>query len=144
MTQTAQVKALLADGRAEVSVHRKSACSHDCSECSGCEMILSNSDLIVAAENLPCSRPGDIVLVQSDNRAILSAAVMVYLVPFVLFFAGYLISQMLGMKEGISILVSFVCLMSGLLPARMLDRRVKRKSSVRFHIIEIIKPCSDI
>lgn len=144
MTQTARVKALLENGLAEVSVHRQSACGHDCSQCSGCELTITRSDLMVTAENYLGARPGDIVLVESANSDILGAAVVVYLVPFLLFFVGYVISQMLSFGEGISILISFAAFICGLLPARRLDRKQKEKKSVQFRIIDIMKPCSDI
>ena len=144
MTQTAQVKAIVADDRAQIKVQRKSACSHDCSNCSGCELTITNSDLMVTADNQLGSRPGDIVLVESSNRDILSAAVVVYLVPFIMLFIGYFVGKIFSFGEGYCILASCAFFLIGLLPARSLDRAVKKKDSVSFRIVEILKPCSDI
>jgi len=144
MTQTAQVKDILADGWAQVSVHRRSACSHDCRDCSGCELTMARSDITVTAENYLGAGLGDTVLVESANSDILGAAMLVYLVPFLLFFAGYLIVQVFSLGEGLSIVAAFVGFAGGLLLARRLDRRVKEKNSMRFRIIEIMKSCSDI
>jgi sigma-E factor negative regulatory protein RseC len=144
MTQVALVKKILSGGAAEVSVHRKSACGHDCSSCGGCELTITKSDILVTAENGPGARPGDVVLVESANGTIIYTAIMVYLVPFILFFIGYFFGKALLQNEGFSILIAFVGFAVGFLPARRLDKRVKKDHPVQFRIVEITKPCSDI
>lgn len=143
MTQTARVKNLLPHASAEVTVQRKSACGHDCSHCSGCELTITG-DLTVKADNKLGSRPGDLVLVESENKQILGAAAVMYLVPFLLFFAAYGLCRHLQLGEKVSVLVSFLGLLLGLLPARWLDRRYKTKETVRFRIVRILESCSAI
>ncbi len=144
MTQTAQVKALIGRDLVEVAVQRRSACSHNCSECSGCELTITNSELTIAAEDRLGCRPGDLVLVESASRDILGAAVVVYLVPFMMLFAGYFVGRLLAPGEGYSVLISCAFFLIGLFPARVLDRAVRKHNGVSFRIIEILKPCSDI
>lgn len=144
MTQVAIVKKLLTNGEAEVSVHRKSACGHDCSHCSGCELTITKTDILVTAENRPGAHPGDTVLVESSNRDIMYSAFLVYVVPFILFFIGYFAGRTLFHSEGLSILTAFAGLVIGFLPARKLDKKVRMESPVQFRIVEITKPCSDI
>ncbi len=144
MTQVAQVKTILSDGRAEVGVHRRSACSHDCSKCSGCELMMTKTDVTVTAENHVGARPGDTVLVESANSAILGTAVVVYLVPFLLFFVGYFLGHAIAAGETISIGLACAGFVAGILPARWLDHRVNVKKAVQFRIVEIMKSCSDM
>lgn len=145
MTQLAQVKKILSNECAEVSVHRKTACGHDCSECAGgCEITMYQSDLTVTAENGIGARIGDTVLLESANNEILYSAVLVYVVPFILFFIGYFLSRVIGLSEGFSILGACFCFVIGFLPARSLERTVRERKSVQFRIVEITKSCSDI
>ena len=87
MVQTAKVTRVLADGRAEVAVKRQSACGHDCSKCGGgCSELMVSSTVAVIAANPVRAMPGDMVTVESSTSRVLGAAVIVYLVPFLLFF----------------------------------------------------------
>lgn len=144
MTQVALVKKVLADGTAEVSVHRVSACGHDCSQCSGCELTITKSDILVTAENRPGARLGDVVLVESANQEIIYSAFLVYVVPFILFFIGYFAGRAFFHSDGFAILTACVGLVVGFLPARKLDRKVRKDRPVQFRIVEITEPCSDI
>lgn len=144
MTQLAQVKKILSNGCAEVSVHRKTACSHDCSDCAGCELTVYQSDITITAENGMGARIGDTVLLESANSEIIYTAVLVYVVPFVLFFIGYFLSKAIRLSDGFSIISACICFAIGFLPARSLERTVREKKSVQFRIVEITKPCSDI
>ncbi len=86
MVQTAKVTRVLADGRAEVAVKRQSACGHDCSKCGGgCSELMVSSTVAVIAANPVRAMPGDMVTVESSTSRVLGAAVIVYLVPFLLF-----------------------------------------------------------
>ena len=97
MVQTAKVTRVLADGRAEVAVKRQSACGHDCSKCGGgCSELMVSSTVAVIAANPVRAMPGDMVTVESSTSRVLGAAVIVYLVPFLLFFVGYFAAAALG------------------------------------------------
>ena len=100
MVQTAKVTKVLPDGRAEVSVRRQSACGHDCSKCGGgCSEMMVSATVAVIADNPVRALPGDSVTVESSTGRILGAAVVVYLVPFLLFFLGYFLGA--GRSEGV-------------------------------------------
>ncbi|MCL2081588.1 MAG: SoxR reducing system RseC family protein [Oscillospiraceae bacterium] len=54
------------------------------------------------------AKPGDTVIIESAARRILGLAALVYLLPLVLFFAGYAVSALtggLGFALGIGLLV---------------------------------------
>lgn len=139
MTQTAKVKKILSAGVAEVAVKRVSACAHDCSKCAsgGCQM-MEHPDLTVKAYNQPDAQVGDVVLVESSSKQILSMAVVVYLLPFALLIAGYVIGSVLGFGENISILLGGACFLLSFLISFALNKRVQ-KNSVQFNIIRILK-----
>ena len=88
MTQIATVERILDDTHAEISVPRKSACGHDCEECAGCGV--SGVSVYVKALNTVGARPGQKVVVESDTKKMLKIVSFVYLIPVVLFLAGYL------------------------------------------------------
>ena len=94
MTQIATVERILNNDYAEISVPRKAACGHDCEECAGCGV--SGSAVHARAANPIGARPGQKVVVQSDTKKLMNAIMVVYLIPVVLFLAGYLIMLALG------------------------------------------------
>ncbi|MPM21146.1 hypothetical protein SDC9_67589 [bioreactor metagenome] len=144
MTQVAQVRSLLPDGKAKIGVERQSACAHNCNECAGCEQLVVKQDMTVVAENRIGARQGDIVLVESDNAGILGAAVAVYIVPFFLFFVGYFSGSALGLGEGICAAIAVAGFVLGIMIARRVDQHMKKKGTLRFTITEIRKSCSDM
>ena len=107
MTQDAIVTKVLPNHLAEVVVTRASACGSNCGSCESC---IFQSELKAIAKNKINARPGQKVLIESKNTAVFSAALMVYIMPLVLFLIGYFVSYALGASTGICILVSFLCL----------------------------------
>ena len=121
MVQTAKVTRVLADGRAEVAVKRQSACGHDCSKCGGgCSELMVSSTVAVIAAN-----------------PVRGAAVIVYLVPFLLFFAGYFLCAAFRLSSGVSAAVGVAGFALGLLLAVLWDRRVRRQQAISFCITAI-------
>lgn len=116
----ATVTALLPDGRAELLVSRKSACSGDCHTCGGCGAV--EQTLCLTAQNPVGARPGDIVWLESDSRTVLTSAALLYLLPLLLFFAGYLAAMSLGSWAAAVGAGGFAI---GLLPAFWYNRRLK-------------------
>ena len=138
MVQTAKVTRLIDHSRAEVAVKRQSACGHDCSQCGGgCSELMVSPTVAVVAENLVHAMPGDTVTVESSTQKILGAAVVVYLVPFLLFFVGYFLCGALSLAEGISIAVGVAGFVLGVLLAVLADRRTRRKKGITFRITAI-------
>lgn len=138
MIQTAKVTKVFPDGRAEVAVKRQSACGHDCSKCGGgCSELMVSSTVAVMAANPVRAMPGDMVRVESSTGGILKAAVVVYLVPFFLFFLGYFICAAFQLGGGVSAAAGGVGFAAGVLLAVLLDRRVRRSRSITFCITAI-------
>ncbi len=138
MIQTAKVTRLLNNGTAEVAVKRQSACGHDCSKCGGgCSELMVSSTVSVVAANPVRAMPGDMVRVESSTGGILKAAVVVYLVPFILFFLGYFICAAAQLGGGVSAAVGGIGFAVGVLLAVLLDRQVRRDRSITFCITAI-------
>lgn len=138
MIQTAKVTRLLNNGTAEVAVKRQSACGHDCSKCGGgCSELMVSSTVSVVAANPVRAMPGDMVRVESSTGGVLKAAVVVYLVPFILFFLGYFICAAAQLGGGISAAVGGIGFSVGVLLAVLLDRQVRRDRSITFCITAI-------
>lgn len=134
MTQIATVTAVPAPGVALVSVARQTACGHDCENCPGCG-VQGTSITVRARTELPVE-PGDRVELSSDSR-VLSIAALVYLVPVVLFLAGYLLSWLL--PEGARYLCGDLGFVLGLLLAAAWDRRLRRSGqAVKHQIVRLL------
>ena len=124
MEQTVRVHRILEDGSAEVIRVRESACSGDCHKCSGCGS--SQQTMMILAENPIGARVGDWVVIEAKSGAVLKAAVMLYIVPLVLFIAGYLFGEYLWQK---GVLFALAGLLLGLILVKLLDRHMTKKGS---------------
>ena len=94
MEQIVKVHRVHADGRADIFLVRESACSGDCHKCSGCGA--QKETMIVTADNPIRAAVGDFVTVSSDTGTVMKAIFAVYLVPLVLFFAGFALGMSMG------------------------------------------------
>lgn len=91
MQQTATVMKLLPGNKAELRVHRQTACGHDCSKCGGCGELVTKP-IVVVADNSIGAKVGESVKITGSSKQVLGLAAVVYLVPFILFFALYAIA----------------------------------------------------
>ena len=133
MKQIATVTKLYDEHYAEVAVVRRSACAHDCGNCSGC-----GAQTAHVTARARCDFPvaiGDKVEIYSDNR-VLGYAALVYLVPLILFFVGYLCPS--DVTETIRYICSFCGFLLGILLAIVCDRMVRRRNAVTHQIIRKI------
>ena len=122
MEQLVRVKTIHADGSATVLHMRQSACSGDCHKCSGCGAAQETIELRVP--NAIGAEPGDFVTIESASGPVLQAAAVLYLVPMVLFFLGYLAGAMLW---GRGALVGCLAFAAGIVLAVVYDRLVAQK-----------------
>ena len=134
MQQIIQVTRELESGYAEVFLGRQSACSGDCHHCGGCGAV--REKLFVRAENPVGARPGDRVIVESDTGSVLLSAILVYLVPLLLFFAGYFLGAALGWLPGLLGGLGF-CL--GVVPVLLWNRHLERRKETTFRITGFVQ-----
>ena len=88
MEQKVIIRQVFSDGTAEVVHIRESACSGDCHKCSGCGA--AKETITLTARNPIGARPGEVVIVKSDSAPVLRGAMVLYILPLVLFILGYL------------------------------------------------------
>lgn len=129
MQQRVKVLYCGTDGTAQVACLRQSACSGDCHQCSGCGAV--QQTMIVTARNPIGARPGDLVTIESETGPVLTAAAVLYLLPLVLFVAGYLI----GMQWGLGGLVGVSAFALGIVLAVVYDRHVMKRKHTAYTII---------
>ncbi len=135
MTQYAIIKKLTGPEKAEVEVLRGTACGDDCGRCEGCHYA---SKIRVEARNAIGASVGDRVEIETATSRVLGAAVLVYVVPFVLFFIGYAIAALaLKLEEVPAMLVSFAFFAVGFVVVVLVGRR-HRKNPITYEITNII------
>ena len=127
MTQIATVERILDADHAEISVPRKSACGHDCEECAGC-------GVPGAAVH---ARPGQKVVVESSTKNMLRIVVLVYLIPVVLFLAGYVIMSLLTDSVAAQYAVAAAGFAAGIVFAIFYDRRLRARGGLTFNIVRV-------
>ena len=129
MEQIVRVKSVSADGMAQVLHVRQSACSGDCHKCSGCGA--AQEAIILEAENPIGAAVGDFVTVCAATGPVLKGAAMLYMMPLVLFFLGYLLGAMAWGKGGLVGCLAFVL---GIALAVVYDRKVAAKNKTVYTI----------
>lgn len=129
MEQIVRVHRLCGGGRAQIIHVRESACSGDCHKCSGCGA--AKETMILEADNPIGAQPGDFVVLASDTKSVMTAAVVVYLIPMVLFFLGYALGAALNISGAALGGLGFVL---GLGAAVALDRNRAKKNQTVYTI----------
>ena len=135
MTQIATVERILDADHAEISVPRKSACGHDCEECAGCGV--TGAAVKARAENPIGAEPGQKVVVESSTQKMLRIVVLVYLIPVVLFLAGYVITSMLTASVAAQYAVAVAGFVAGIVFAIFYDRRLRARGGLTFNIVRV-------
>ena len=122
---------------AEVEVTRRSACGHDCAKCGGCGG-LETQTLYVTARNHTAAQVGDRVLLEGETGRVLGFAVLVYLLPLILFFVGYGVGSLVHGGAGVSALCGGIMFVVGILCAMRHSRRMKAKNDVPFSVTRLL------
>ena len=134
MTQYAIIKKLTGPEKAEVEVLRGTACGDDCGSCEVCHYA---SKIRVEARNDVGAQLGDRVEIEARTSRVLGAAVLVYVVPFVLFFIGYAVAAALNFSEGLSMVMSFAAFAVGMVIVVIVGRR-HRKNPITYNITRVV------
>ena len=129
MEQQARVQKLLGDGTARVVITRQSACSGDCHKCAGCGAV--GQTLTVIAQNPLGAAEGEQVIIRSSTAPVMKGALVLYVLPLVMFFVGYALGNIwnLGVWFGVG---AFLLAMVGVV---VYDRRVCAKQNNVYTII---------
>ena len=129
MEQMVRVKETYDNGTALVIHVRESACSGDCHKCSGCGA--AKEAVLFTADNPIGARRGDLVKVESDTGTVLKAAVVLYVLPLVLFFLGYYAGDRMGNLGALMGCLGFAL---GVAIVVIYDRKVVRKKNIGYTI----------
>jgi len=129
MEQLVRVKEAYDNGTALVIHVRESACSGDCHKCSGCGA--AKEAVLFTADNPIGARRGDLVKVESDTGTVLKAAVVLYVLPLVLFFLGYYVGDLTGSLGSLVACLGFVL---GVVIIVIYDRKVVKKKNIGYTI----------
>ena len=122
MEQLVRVKKTFDNGTAQVIRIRESACSGDCHKCSGCGA--AQEAIIFEAVNPIGAKTGDFVTVEK-------AAVMLYMLPLVLFFGGYAAGEAMGFSGALFGCLAFVLSVALIV---VYDRHMAKKDNTIYTI----------
>lgn len=129
MTQTVRVQKCNDDGTAEVIHIRQSACSGDCHKCSGCGA--AQEAVTLTARNPIGAEAGTLVVIESRTGPVLAAAAILYMLPLLLFFAGYLAGALVWGKGPLCGCAAFAL---GIAVSVIYDRLVDKKQKTVYTI----------
>ena len=134
MEQLVRVKETFDDGTATVIHVRESACSGDCHKCSGCGA--AKETILLKADNPIGARRGDLVKLESATGPVLKAAAVMYMIPMLLFFAGYFAGDALWQRGALTGCLSFVAAI-GL--AVLYDRKIGKTDKCEYTITGFVE-----
>ncbi|NLC72718.1 MAG: SoxR reducing system RseC family protein [Ruminococcaceae bacterium] len=134
MTQFALITRIISPTLVEAEVMRGTACGEGCSSCHVCKY---TSSIKLEAINEIGAALGDKVEIQTKTSRILGTALLVYALPFVFFFIGYLLGAYLGWEETYKIISSFAAMAVGFLVVVIIGKQKKNKP-ITYNIISII------
>ena len=129
MDQIVRVKQIYEDGTAQVICIRESACSGDCHKCSGCGA--AKEAILLTVENPIGAGVGDLVNIRSETGPVLKAAAVLYVLPLVLFFAGYALAASLDQSGALFGALAF---MLSIVLIVVYDRRMAKKENTIYTI----------
>ena len=129
MDQIVRVKKIYEDGTAQVICIRESACSGDCHKCSGCGA--AKEAILLTVENPIGAGVGDLVNIRSETGPVLKAAAVLYMLPLVLFFAGYALAAALDQSGALFGALAFVL---SIVLIVVYDRRMAKKENTIYTI----------
>ena len=129
MEQLVRIREVYDDGTAQVICIRESACSGDCHKCSGCGA--AKEAILLTAQNPIGAGVGDLVNLRSETGPVLKAAVVLYMMPLVLFFAGYALAAALDLSGALFGCLAFVL---SIMLIVLYDRRMAKKDNTIYTI----------
>ena len=129
MQQLVRIRTVHDNGTATVMHIRESACSGDCHKCSGCGA--AKEAILLTAKNPIGAKTGDLVYVEAATGPVLKAALVMYMLPMVLFFVGYAIGDALFGQGALAGCLAFAASI-GL--AVVYDRKVVKKQDTEYTI----------
>ena len=129
MEQLVRVREVYSNGTAQVVCVRESACSGDCHKCSGCGA--AKETILLTADNPIGARAGDLVNVRSETGPVLKAAMVLYMMPLVLFFAGYAAGTALGLSGALFGVLAFAL---SIVLIVVYDRRMAKQNKTIYTI----------
>ena len=137
MNQSAIVKKEIREGLAEVSLLRQVECGLSCGgNCASC-MQKPQGEILALASNPIGARPGQKVVVESSTKNMLRIVVLVYLIPVVLFLAGYVIMSLLTDSVAAQYAVAAAGFAAGIVFAIFYDRRLRARGGLTFNIVRV-------
>ncbi len=111
-------------GITTIRVAKKTACGENCASCKGgCKP----GERILEVKNPIGAKEGERVLLELPEARLLSAAFLAYILPLVLFIAGFAITGAFVKAELVQILGGVIFGATGLLPARIINSKNKEK-----------------
>ena len=134
MEQLARVRETFDDGTAVVIHVRESACSGDCHKCSGCGA--AKETILLKAKNPIGAMRGDVVILESATGPVLKAAVVMYMIPMLLFFLGYFVGDAFWQRGA---LVGSLAFVAAIALAVLYDRKIGKNDKTSYTLIRFVE-----
>ncbi len=124
------------DNKAKISIQKHSACK----KCGVCKYDAESKMVTAEAVNNIGAKEGDEVEVQMSFDVLMSASLIVYIIPLIMFIIGCVIGFYLISPNNpiVSFIIGLVFIIITYFIIRMFDRRGKFKKKYTMHITKII------
>ncbi len=119
---------------------RKTACGH----CGMCAIKPSDPHIDMHMENTLGCKTGDKVEVNISNGAVIKMSLLVYVLPLIVGFVGFLIAYFLGASEVWQLVVFVASLAVGFLFLKLFDKRYALSKRGKPYLVRIISNTGDL
>lgn len=136
MLQEAIITKIRDDGLAEVVVERLGICGGDCSECGECKYEHLMKSVV---QNPIGARRGQHVIIETPTKGVVKGALVIYILPLVMLFLGYLIAAALSLGESACIIAAFAAAVLGIVIAVILSRARHSADPTPTKIVSVIQ-----
>ena len=112
---------------ATVAVKRPTACGENCAQChGGCQA----TTMTATAENVAGAKVGDTVKIETESRALIRAAIVLYLVPVVVTILIAALTYGSGMSNLYVMLLSVIAFFASFFIIKCFDKNLAPKSYI--------------
>ncbi len=126
--------------KAKVSIMKTSACDH----CRACSVSSGGRPIYIWAKNPLNAKCGEVVEVELENSAFLSATFIAYIVPLIALLLGILIGYKLALTLGIgsneifALAIGLITMGIGFIGVRIINKRAEADDRYMSNIVSIL------
>lgn len=129
----------ISDGYATVLVAKTSMCGENCGACKGGCKPTSQKVMAKLSPSCTDAQPGDMAVLEMEDKKVLAGAAMVYLLPLLAMFVAYIVADSIAHSELISIISALGASFLVFFSAKFADNALKNNKKYEIHMTKVLR-----